>query len=145
VRALKQDNDGTLWIGTYDSGLGRFKDGRFTSYTTRDGLFDNGVFQILEDASGWFWMSSNRGIFRVPKQELIDFAEGRLKKLNCLAYNKEDGMPSTECNGGRWPAGVKTHDGKLWFPTMGGLAMIDPGSLTYNTHPPPVVIRRDEN
>jgi signal transduction histidine kinase len=140
VRALKQDNDGTLWIGTYDSGLGRFKDGRFTSYTTRDGLFDNGVFQILEDASGWFWMSSNRGIFRVPKQELIDFAEGRIKKLNCLAYNKEDGMPSTECNGGRWPAGVKTHDGKLWFPTMGGLAMIDPGSLTYNTQPPPVVI-----
>src|SRR6185369_10343875 len=111
VRALKQDNDGTLWIGTYDSGLGRFKDGRFTSYTTRDGLFDNGVFQILEDASGWFWMSSNRGLYRVRKQELNDFADGKLKTLTCLAYNKDDGMPSTECNGGRWPAGVKTRDG----------------------------------
>ena len=140
VRALKQDDDGTLWIGTYDSGLGRFKDGRFTRYTTKEGLFDNGVFQILEDDSGWLWMSCNRGIYRVRKQELNEFADGKLKTINCLAYNKNDGMPSTECNGGRWPAGVKTRDGKLWFPTMGGLAMIDPAGIKANTQPPPVVI-----
>jgi signal transduction histidine kinase/ligand-binding sensor domain-containing protein len=140
VRALKQDGDGALWIGTYDSGLGRFKDERFTRYSTRDGLFDNGVFQILEDDNGWFWMSSNRGIYRVRKQELNDFADGRIKTVTCLAYNKDDGMPSTECNGGRWPAGVKTRDGKLWFPTMGGMAMIDPASVKANTQPPPVVI-----
>jgi signal transduction histidine kinase/ligand-binding sensor domain-containing protein len=140
VRSLKQDGDGTLWIGTYDSGLGRFKDGKFTRYTTKDGLFDNGVFQILEDDSGWFWMSCNRGIYRVRKQELNDFADGKLKTITSLAYNKNDGMQSTECNGGRWPAGVKTRDGKLWFPTMGGLAMIDPASIKANTQPPPVVI-----
>jgi signal transduction histidine kinase/ligand-binding sensor domain-containing protein len=140
VRSLKQDGDGTLWIGTYDSGLGRFKDGRFTRYTTKDGLFDNGVFQILEDDSGWLWMSCNRGIYRVRKQELNEFADGKLQTIICLAYNKNDGMPSTECNGGRWPAGVKTRDGKLWFPTMGGLAMIDPASIKANTQPPPVVI-----
>jgi signal transduction histidine kinase/ligand-binding sensor domain-containing protein len=140
VRALKLDDDGTLWIGTYDSGLGRLKDGRFTTYTTKDGLFDNGVFQILEDDSGRLWMSCNRGIYRVRKQELHDFAEGRIEAVNCLAYTKSDGMPSSECNGGRWPAGVKTRDGRLWFPTMGGVAMIDPSSIVANTQPPPVVI-----
>jgi signal transduction histidine kinase/ligand-binding sensor domain-containing protein len=140
VRALKQDSDGTLWIGTYDSGLGRFKDGKFTRYTTKDGLFDNGVFQILEDDYGWFWMSCNRGIYRVRKQELLDFAAGRLKTITSLAYNKSDGMPSSEGNGGRWPAGVKTRDGKLWFPTMGGVAMIDPANVKANTQPPPVVL-----
>lgn len=140
VRALKLDSDGTLWIGTYDSGLARFKDGRFTSYTTKDGLFDNGVFQILEDDYGWFWMSCNRGIYRVRKQELLDFADGKTRTLTCLAYNQSDGMPSSECNGGRWPAGVKTRDGKLWFPTMGGVAMIDPSTIKTNTQPPPVVL-----
>ncbi|HSB11677.1 MAG TPA: two-component regulator propeller domain-containing protein [Blastocatellia bacterium] len=140
VRSLKQDDDGTLWIGTYDSGLGRFKDGRFTRYTTNDGMFDNGVFQILEDDYGWFWMSCNRGIYRVRKQELNDFAGGRLKTIICLAYNKNDGMPSSECNGGSWPAGIKTRDGKLWFPTMGGVAMIDPAGIKFNTQPPSVVI-----
>jgi ligand-binding sensor domain-containing protein len=140
VRALRLDPDGTLWIGTYDSGLGRFKDGRFTRYTTKDGLFDDGVFQILEDDGDRLWMSGNRGIARVNRQELIDFAEGRRKAITALAYNKSDGMPSAECNGGRWPAGVRTRDGKLWFPTMAGLAMIDPAGVQTNPQPPPVVI-----
>jgi signal transduction histidine kinase/ligand-binding sensor domain-containing protein len=140
VRALKLDGDGTLWIGTYDSGLGRFKDGRFTRFTTRDGLFDNGVFQILEDDHGRFWMSCNRGIYRVRKQELNDLADGRATSVTCLAYTKGDGLPSTECNGGRWPAGVRTRDGRLWFPTMLGVAMIDPSIVDSNTQPPPVVL-----
>jgi ligand-binding sensor domain-containing protein len=140
VRALKPESDGTLWIGTYDSGLGRFKDGRFTRYTSQDGLFDNGVFQILEDDAGWFWMSCNRGIYRVRKQELNDFAEGKIKTLTSLAYNKGDGMANAECNGGRWPAGVRTRDGKLWFPTMEGVAMIDPATVRANPQPPPIVI-----
>ena len=140
VRALEQDADGVLWIGTYDSGLGRFKDGRFTRYTTRDGLFDNGVFRILEDDDGWFWMSCNRGVYRVRKRELNAFADGTAKAVTCLAFNRNDGMPSAECNGGRWPAGIKGRDGRLWFPTMGGVAMIDPATITASTLPPPVVI-----
>jgi signal transduction histidine kinase/ligand-binding sensor domain-containing protein len=140
VRALKQDANGTLWIGTYDSGLGRFKDGRFTRYTTNDGLYDNGVFQILEDAAGWCWMSCNRGIYRVRKQELNDFADGKIKAITSIGYGKGDGMVNVECNGGRWPAGVKARDGKLWFPTMGGVAVIDPATVRTNAQPPPVVI-----
>ena len=140
VRALKRDDDGALWIGTYDGGLGRFKDGRFTRYTTNDGLYDNGVFQILEDAAGWCWMSCNRGIYRVRKQELNDFADGKIKAITSIGYGKSDGMLNVECNGGRWPAGVKARDGKLWFPTMGGMAVIDPAAVTTNSQPPPVVI-----
>src|SRR5262245_5228979 len=85
-------------------------------------------------------MSCNRGLYRVRKQELIDFADGRVKTITCLAYDQSDGMPSSECNGGTWPAGIKTRDGKLWFPTMGGVAVIDPASIRANTQPPPVVI-----
>jgi ligand-binding sensor domain-containing protein len=130
IRALHQDSDGVLWIGTYDSGLGRLKDGRFTRYTTEDGLFDNGVFQILEDDRGWCWMSCNRGIYRVRKQELNDFAAGTISSVTSIAYGKSDGMLNVECNGGRWPAGVKARDGRLWFPTMGGVAVIDPATVT---------------
>ena len=140
VRSLYQDGDGALWIGSYDSGLGRLKDGKFTRYTTKDGLFDNGVFQTLEDDRGWLWMSCNRGIYRVRKRELNDFAEGKIKAITSIAYGKGDGMINVECNGGRWPAGVKARDGKLWFPTMGGVVVIDPATVTTNTQPPPVVI-----
>lgn len=140
IRSLYEDNDGTVWIGTYDGGLARFKNGAFAHFTMRDGLYDNGVFQILEDGAGSLWMSCNRGIYRVKKQELNDFADGRRSTISSIAYGKVDGMATVECNGGLSPAGAKTHDGKMWFPTQAGIAVVDPSAISYNPHPPPVVI-----
>jgi streptogramin lyase len=140
VRALYRDSDGIIWIGTYDGGLGRFQDGKFTRYTTSEGLFNNGVFQILEDARGNFWMSSNRGIYRVSKRDLNEFAAGAHTGITSVAYGRSDGMLNVECNGGFSPAGVKARDGKLWFPTQDGVAVIDPEAVPSNRRPPPVVI-----
>ncbi len=140
VRAIYEDGDGVLWIGTYDGGLGSFKDGKFTRYGERDGLFNNGVFQILEDGRGNLWMSSNKGIYRVSTQELTAFAEGKLATITSVAYGKSDGMLNVECNGGMWPAGIRSRDGKLWFPTQDGVAVVDPQAMRINPQPPPVVI-----
>ncbi len=140
IRAIYEDRDGTIWIGSYDGGLGRLKAGKFTRYSERDGLFNNGVFQILEDGRGNLWMSCNRGIYRVSKQELNEFAEGKRKTITSIAYGKADGMLNVECNGGMWPAGIKAGDGNLWFPTQDGVAVIDPGTVRINPQPPPVVI-----
>jgi signal transduction histidine kinase/ligand-binding sensor domain-containing protein len=140
VRALYVDPENVLWIGTYDGGLGRFDKGKFTRYTTRDGLFSDGVFQILEDSQGYLWMSSNQGIYRVQKQELNDFASGKINAITSIPYGKSDGMLSVECNGGHWPAGIRARDGTLWFPTQNGVAVIDPAQVPVNRNPPPVII-----
>jgi len=140
VRAFVEDADGVCWIGMYDNGLYRFKDGKFTHYTTNEGLFDNGAFQILEDSQGSFWISCNLGIYRVKKSELNDYADGRIRKITSIPYNRRDGMLNSECNGGGQPAGIKASDGRLWFPTQGGVAVINPGAVPLNSHPPPVVI-----
>ena len=140
VRALYVDRDNVLWIGTYDGGLGRLENGQFTRYTTRDGLFSSGVFQILEDSRGYFWMSSNQGIYRVLKRELNNFASGKTRTITSTTYGKADGMLNVECNGGHWPAGIRARDGKLWFPTQDGVAIIDPEQAFINRNPPPVVI-----
>ena len=107
VRSIYEDADGTLWIGTYDGGLSRFKDGKFFNFNTENGLFSNGVFAVVEDERGNFWMSSNKGIYRVAKRSLNDFADGRIDHYESFAYGKEDGMLSTECNGGRQPSASK--------------------------------------
>lgn len=140
IRSLYLDNENILWIGTYDGGLGRFKDGKFTRYTNKEGLFNNGVFQILEDKRGNFWISSNRGIYRVSRQELNDFADGRQTSISSIAYGKSDGMLNVECNGGRSPAGIITRDGKMWFPTQDGISVINPDEVQVNPKPPPVRI-----
>jgi ligand-binding sensor domain-containing protein len=140
VRCLYEDDDGVLWIGTYDGGLGRLQNGKLTRYTVREGLFHNGVFQILEDSHGYLWMSCNRGISRVSKSDLNDFAAGKRPAVSAIAYGKSDGMRNAECNGGLSPAGIRTRNGELWFPTQDGVAIVDPGRVTVNFRPPPVVI-----
>lgn len=140
VRAIYEDGDGVLWIGTYDGGLYRIKDERLTRYTRKEGLHDNGVFQILEDDAGNLWMGCNRGIYRVSRQELNNFAEGRTRSITSVVYGTKDGLSSMECNGGPQPSGLKTKDGRLWFPTMGGVAIVNPKAVRINTAPPPVII-----
>lgn len=140
VRSLYEDSDGVLWIGSYDGGLTRLKDGRLTRYTSGEGLFNDGVFQILEDDHGWFWMSCNRGIYRVAKEQLNDFADGRVSRVESIAYGKADGLLETECNGGQQPSGIKTRDGRLLFPTQHGVAVIDPDSIKTNPIAPPVLV-----
>lgn len=140
VRDIYEDADGTFWIGTYGGGLNRLKDGRFTHITTKEGLFDNIVSRILEDDNGNLWMSCNRGIYRASRRELNDLADGRIKAIASIFYGITDGMRTNETNGGGQPAGWKDREGRLWFPTIKGVVMIDPNNL--NKLPPPVVVEQ---
>lgn len=141
IRALLEDADGTLWVGTYGGGLSRLKDGRITRYTTATGLFDMFLSHILDDGHGRLWLSSNRGVFRVARAELEAVAEGRATEVTSVWFDRRDGMPSSETNGGGQPAGWRAPDGRLWFPTVDGLVSFDP-TAPRNPHPPPVVIDR---
>lgn len=140
VREVYEDADGVLWIGTYGGGLNRLHDGRFTQYGKKEGLFDSVVSRILEDDQGNLWMSGNRGIFRANRRELNDFAQGKTRSITCVSYGSADGMKSSECNGGFQPAGWKTQDGRLWFPTFKGVVVVDPRRIS--TLAPPVAIEK---
>jgi len=137
--ALHEDGTGVLWIGT-DDGLFRWKEGRLRRFSVADGLFDERVFQLLEDEQGNLWMSSNKGISRVARAELEAVAEGRLQRVTPRVYGAEDGMRSEECNGHGSPAGWRDRGGRLWFPTIRGAVAYTPGSETARPPPPPVII-----
>ena len=78
---------------------------------------------------GRSWMGSNRGISRVSRRELNDFAEGRRGSITAVVFGTKDGLKSAEINGGAQPSGVKASDGRLWFPTMAGVAVVDPAAV----------------
>jgi ligand-binding sensor domain-containing protein/signal transduction histidine kinase len=142
VRALYEDGNGTLWVGTRSGGLNRFKDGRFVAITAKNGLADDGILQILEDGKGNLWMSSTKGIFAASREQLNAFAEGNIRAINSIVYGTADGMESRECTGGGQPAGWHSRDGRLWFPTIKGAAVIAPERIKTNDEPPPVVIEQ---
>ena len=85
-------------------------------------------------------MSSHNGIIRADKAELDSCADGQVEEVHCLAYGVSDGLPTLECSGGLQPAGCRTADGRLWFPTSKGLGVVDPQNVITNQFPPPVVI-----
>jgi signal transduction histidine kinase/ligand-binding sensor domain-containing protein/DNA-binding NarL/FixJ family response regulator len=141
VSSIHEDASGLLWIGTNGGGLNRLKAGKLTTYSSKDGLPDDAIFRILEDNSGNLWMTSNKGVFRVSIQALNDFAEKKIERIPAISFGTADGMKTRECNGGFQPGGWKTHDGRLWLPTMKGLAVVDPRKAASGGAPTVIVER----
>ncbi|MES3034861.1 MAG: ATP-binding protein [Gemmatimonadota bacterium] len=154
IRSLHADADGWLWVGTEGRGLVRIDPREWTTplragetrhivrIGTEHGLYDEVVHQILDDGAGQFWMSSNRGIFRVARNDLLAFADGRAKRISSVSYTERDGLRNREANGGFFPAGIRAHDGRLWFPTQAGAVVVDPRRVERTTVAPPIVVER---
>src|SRR6185436_6291089 len=101
----------------------------------------------LEDDDGYLWMTCNKGIFRVSRAALLDVAAGRASTVASRVFDTADGLRNRECDfgQGRW----KAQDGRLWFATVGGVAVIDPARVEGNSQPPrvhvgPLVVDGDE-
>ena len=139
VTTLRLDSDGTMWVGTEGGGLWRLRNGHWFAFTGKQGMFDDTMWRILDDGLGYLWMSSNRGIWRVSRQQLDAVAAGQRATVESLAYGEADGMRDRECNGVAEPAGWRTGDGRLWFPTGKGLVVIDPAHL-HERKPPRALI-----
>lgn len=144
IISLYEDSDHVLWVGTSDGGLYRFRQKEsgwhLTRYTTKNGLYSNGIKQIFESERGDFWLGSEQGIFRLQKRELNEFAEGRNAFITSISYTKSDGLLNVECIGGFQPAGFIARDGRFWFPTQEGVAIVDPRRVSTNSIPPPIAL-----
>jgi signal transduction histidine kinase/ligand-binding sensor domain-containing protein/ActR/RegA family two-component response regulator len=66
IKALYEDADGTLWIGTRGTGLKLLKHGIVTTYNRSTGLSDV-VRSFFPDASGALWIGSDAGLTRYDK------------------------------------------------------------------------------
>ena len=57
-----ESSAGNLWAGTIDGGVSRYRDGRFTAFSTTDGLMRTVVRRIDEDAAGAIWAYHDTGV-----------------------------------------------------------------------------------
>jgi signal transduction histidine kinase/ligand-binding sensor domain-containing protein len=138
IRALYRDRDGTVWIGTFGGGLSAYRDRRFFKFTAKDGLLSDNIASVVGDGES-LWLSTTRGLCRVFKGPLWDFAAGRTPSLPTENYGVEDGLRSAQC--AAYPialGGTRTSDGRLWFTTIRGLAILDP-SVPRRPAPAPAV------
>jgi signal transduction histidine kinase/ligand-binding sensor domain-containing protein len=144
VLCLLAETDGTLWIGTADAGLVRLRQGKFTTLSTDQGVPSRIISHVVDDAAGYLWLGSHRGLLRVSKAELNRCADGQVPSVHCLGFGQAEGLSSELCAGGFQPGTCRTADGRLWFSTAKGLAVVDPASITTNSVVPPVRIEAIE-
>jgi len=140
VWSLLAETNGVVWVGTMNGGLMRLRDGKFFRFTMAQGLPSDVICSILEDGLGHLWCGSDRGIFRVAKQVLHDFAAGELGYLSCASFGLSDGLPALEGSGRSRPGAWRGPDGRLWFATRRGVVSVQPADIRANRVPPQVVI-----
>jgi ligand-binding sensor domain-containing protein len=75
-RSLYESEDGALWAGTDDGGVTVLRGGRFTTYTTKDGLPDDQVWALAGDGAGGLLAFTNSGPARWEGGRFTPFSLG---------------------------------------------------------------------
>ncbi len=142
VLSVFQDAAGVLWIGTKNQGLFRLRAGQLDVFTSASGLFSDSIYSILEDHRDNLWLNSSRGIFRIAKKQFDAARTNGGPEIISISYGKEDGViSSSQYKDVTQPSACRGQDGRLWFRTTQGVAVVDPNEITTNELPPPVVIQ----
>lgn len=129
VYCLKEDKDGNLWFGTFGSGIDKLelKTGKYSNYSTKDGLPGNSVTSILVDSLNNLWLATDNGLakFNPDTKEVFTF-------------DQKDGLQNKSLKS--WA--IKTKDGEMFFGGPDGFNSFYPDRIKYNQNQniPPVYI-----
>lgn len=119
ILSLLMGTDGYLWVGS-SGGLTRvnlrYQPYSFLNFTTRDGLPNNTIHAILEDNDRNIWVSTNKGLSKLDRQN-----------RQFLNFNSADGLQSNEFTDGAAHVGKKT--GRFFFGGINGLDWFYPHQI----------------
>lgn len=62
VLAVHAAKDGTVWAGTWGGGVARFRDGRWSTFSAKEGLAGDIVYAIAQEADGALWFGTDAGL-----------------------------------------------------------------------------------
>ena len=127
VHCSIQDKDGNLWFGTTGEGVYIYDGENFRQYTTKEGLYSNAVWDLLEDRQGRIWVGTAAG---------ANVYEG--KKFSKIRINSSRESEWISNSAGNTPQAkslevfsiMEDQSGKLWFATIDGVYIYDGQSFT---------------
>ena len=142
VRAIYKAPDESIWIGTYGQGFYKYEKGRYLKMPVDPMNNLATVHSFMEDRLGYFWLPTNKGLFRVAKKELDSYASGDKDNVFYYYFDKSSGFSSNEFNGGCTPCGLVTRGGRFSLPSLDGLIQFDPDSIAIALPDHPIFIDR---
>ena len=113
VRAICQDDDGYVWVGTL-GGLSKFDGINFENFSTDDGLLSNQINSIFKDSKGNIWIGSRGGVTVYDGNGFKNFQFKEALSQNVVLSIAED------------------RSSQIWFATDGGgLVYLDDTRFNY--------------
>jgi ligand-binding sensor domain-containing protein/signal transduction histidine kinase len=111
VYSIYRAPDGTVWTGTLNQGLSRFRGKTWHTFTTRDGLPSNTISAVTGNASGKVFVGTPNGL-------------AELNKNGWVSYTAHDGLPP-----GAIESLLPDPAGTLWIGTAKGIAFLQSGAI----------------
>ncbi|WP_161554501.1 hybrid sensor histidine kinase/response regulator transcription factor [Sinomicrobium soli] len=119
-----EDSGGTIWFGTLNDGLFRYDygQGALSPFMLNDRLPNKNTYGMLEDDEGRLWISTNSGI--------SVYTPGSTELLH---LEVKDGLSTNQFN---FKSFYRDARGRLYFGSINGLNVIDPGKLNVSPGAP---------
>jgi ligand-binding sensor domain-containing protein/signal transduction histidine kinase len=129
IRSIFIDNDKQTWITTYEKGFFLYLNNILYSFPKDQNNYLNSSHCIIEDKKGFFWITTNKGLFQVSKNLLLRYTKNKAIKIYYYNYSKSDGFLTNEFNGGCQPCGNYLENNYITFPSMNGIVFFDPNNI----------------
>ena len=125
TQAFIEDDTKALWaVGS--AGISLITDRGCATVDKASGLPGSHVWAAVEDSQRYFWLSMDRGLLRVKRDDLVTSASDRSHRIQYKLYGTADGLAGAPLGNVR---SVRASDGRLWFVMGGGLTEVDPTQL----------------
>ncbi|WP_375586898.1 ATP-binding protein [Flagellimonas aurea] len=122
-------SENELWISTYEDGFFLYRDSQIWSFPLDKNRYLATAHCIIEDIKGYLWITTNKGLFQVYKNDLMAYLENNAKPIYYHYYDKNSGFSNNEFNGGGCPCGVQLPNQDIVFPSLDGLVFFNPSSV----------------
>jgi signal transduction histidine kinase len=127
ARALHIGSENELWIASYNNGLALYRDAKITRFPPDKNGYLSTAHCIVEDRKGFLWITTNKGLFQILKQDLLNYAgPGSGQDPFYMYYSAEDGFNTNEFNGGCQPCAFRLPNGYVSLPSLNGLVWFIP-------------------
>lgn len=144
IRSINIPVPGEIWITTYDAGIFLYKNKRLIAMPNDRRQYLNTTHCMMLDEKGFFWITTNKGLFQAARKDMLAYAEGRQHYVYYHYYGKASGFLTNEFNGGCQPCALRLQNGKISLPSLEGLVMFSPSSILPDLPDKPVLVNDGE-
>ncbi len=157
VTGFEEDQMGNIWIATYGGGILKYNGETFEHFSEADGLVDDKTYVIFEDSQNRIWVGAREGIsiyedgsFRTLSTDVFPFNTVRrifedeqtgdfwigTYNSGVIRFDGENYEQFDTSSGllNNTVMDIKQDDeGRMWFATYGGVAILQNGSFRHLT------------